>query len=76
MDNVQNCDNFKGHTQKNGAAAKVIKNLFLTLRGHNIYRQQRELSEFLMSKLRSFIVRTLSHTTHIHTVIKLIPDSV
>ena len=37
-----------GYTQKNGAVSKVNKNLFLTLHGHNVHRQQRQLSKFLM----------------------------
>jgi hypothetical protein len=37
-----------GHTGKNGAVSKVIKNLFLILHGHNIHCQQRKLSTFLM----------------------------
>ena len=36
------------YTQKNGAASKVNKNLFLTLHGHNVHRQQLQLSKFLM----------------------------
>ena len=32
----------------NGAVSKVNKNLFLTLHGHNVHRQQRQLSKFLM----------------------------
>ena len=27
---------------------KLTRNLFLTLHGHNVYRQQRQLSKFLM----------------------------
>ena len=27
---------------------KLIRNLFLTLHGHNVHRQQRQLSKFLM----------------------------
>jgi hypothetical protein len=27
---------------------KLTKNLFLTLHGHNVHRQQRQLSKFLM----------------------------
>jgi len=27
---------------------KLTRNLFLTLHGHNVHRQQRQLSEFLM----------------------------
>ena len=27
---------------------KLTRNLFLTLRGHNVHRQQRQLSKFLM----------------------------
>jgi len=37
-----------GHTQRNGAVSKVKKNLFLTLHWHNVQRQQRQLSKFLM----------------------------
>ena len=29
---------------------KLTRNLFLTLHGHNLHRQQRQLSEFLMRK--------------------------
>jgi hypothetical protein len=36
------------HTQKNGAVSKVDKNLFLTLHGHDIHCQQRELPKFLI----------------------------
>jgi hypothetical protein len=39
---------YTGHTQKNGAVSKVNKNLCLTLHGHNIHRQRRQLSKFLM----------------------------
>jgi hypothetical protein len=35
------------YTQKNGAISKVDKK-FLTLRGHNVHRQQRQLSKFLV----------------------------
>jgi hypothetical protein len=38
--------------------------------------QRRQLSKFLMRQLQTFSVCTLGHTTHIHTVIKLIPDLV
>jgi hypothetical protein len=38
---------YTGHTQKNGAVSKYI-NLFLTLHGHCIDCQQRELFNFLM----------------------------
>jgi G:T-mismatch repair DNA endonuclease (very short patch repair protein) len=38
---------YAGHTQKNGAVSKVNKNVFLTLHGHNIHRQRRQLSKFL-----------------------------
>jgi hypothetical protein len=27
---------------------KLTRNLFLTLRGHNVHRQQRQMSKFLM----------------------------
>jgi hypothetical protein len=37
-----------GHTQKNGAVSKVDNNLFLTLHGHSIHCQQRELYTFLL----------------------------
>jgi hypothetical protein len=37
-----------GHNHNNGAVSKVIKNLFLTLHGHNIHCQQQELSELFM----------------------------
>ena len=36
------------YTQKNGADQKLIRNLLLTLHGHNVHRQQRKLSKFLM----------------------------
>ena len=36
-----------GYTQKNGAVSKVNKK-FLTLHGHNVHHQQRQLSKFLM----------------------------
>jgi hypothetical protein len=39
---------YTGYTQKNGAVSKVIRNLFLTFHGHNIDRQQRQLSKFLV----------------------------
>ena len=32
----------------NGAVSKVKRNLFLTLHGHNVHRQQRQLSKFRM----------------------------
>jgi hypothetical protein len=38
-----------GYTQKNGAVSKVNKKfLFLTIHEHNVHRQQRQLSKFLM----------------------------
>jgi hypothetical protein len=37
-----------GHAQKNGAVSEVDKNEFLSLHGHNLHCQQRELSKFLM----------------------------
>jgi hypothetical protein len=37
-----------GNIQKNGAVQKLMKDLFLTLDGHNIHCLQRELSKFLM----------------------------
>jgi hypothetical protein len=55
---------------------KFIRNLLFTLHGHNLHRQQRQLSKFLMHYSQSFSVCTLGHTTHIHTVIKFIPDLV
>jgi len=55
---------------------KLTRKLFLTLYGHNLHRQQRQLSKFLMRWSQSFNVCTLGHTTHLHTVIKFIPDSV
>jgi hypothetical protein len=55
---------------------RLTRNLLLTLHGHNVHRQQRQLSEFLMRYSQSFNVCTLGHTTHIHTAIKFIPDSV
>jgi hypothetical protein len=39
---------YTGHTQKNGAVSKVNKNVCLILHGHNIHRQRRQLSKFLM----------------------------
>jgi hypothetical protein len=36
------------YTQKNDAFSKVNKKLIFTLHGHNIHRQQRQLSKFLM----------------------------
>ena len=36
-----------GYIQKNGAVLKVKKK-FLTLHWHNVHRQQRQLSKFLM----------------------------
>ena len=39
---------YTGYTQKNGAVSKVNKNFFLTLHGHNVHRQQWQLSEFLI----------------------------
>jgi hypothetical protein len=39
---------YTGYTQKNGAVSKLTRNLFLTLHGHNVHRQQRQLSKFLM----------------------------
>jgi hypothetical protein len=41
-------DYYTGDVQKNGAVQKLIRNLFLTLRKHNVHRQQRQLSKFLM----------------------------
>ena len=38
---------YTGYTQKNDAVSKVNKK-FLTLHGHNVHRQQRQLSKFLM----------------------------
>jgi hypothetical protein len=55
---------------------KLIRNLLFTLHGHNLHRQQRQLSKFIMHYSQSFNVCTLGHTTHIHTVIKFISDSV
>ena len=43
-----NQEDHTGYTQKNGAVSKVNKKLFLTLHGHNVHRQQRQLSMFLM----------------------------
>ena len=40
--------NNTGYTQKNGAVSKLTRDLFLTLHGHNVHRQQRQLSKFLM----------------------------
>jgi hypothetical protein len=34
--------------QKKSAVSKVDKNLFITLHGHNLHCQQRELSKFIM----------------------------
>jgi len=31
---------FTGYTQTNGVVSKVNKNIFLTLHGHNVHRQQ------------------------------------
>jgi hypothetical protein len=39
---------YTGYTQNNDAVSKVNKKLFLTLHGHNIHRQERQLSKFLM----------------------------
>ena len=41
---------YTGYTKKNGAVSfqKLTRNLFLTLHGHNVHRQQRQLSKFLM----------------------------
>jgi hypothetical protein len=39
---------YTGHTQKNGAVSNVNKNVFLTLHGHNLHRQLRQLSKFLI----------------------------
>ena len=36
------------YTQKNGAILKLTRNLFLTLHGHNVHRQQQQLPKFLM----------------------------
>ena len=37
------------YTQKNGAVSKVNKKcIFFTLHGHNVHRQQQQLSKFLM----------------------------
>ena len=38
---------YTGYTQKNGTVSKDNKK-FLTLHGHNVHRQQRQLSKFLM----------------------------
>jgi hypothetical protein len=39
---------YTGRTQKNDAFSNLTINLFLTLHGHNVHRQQQQLSEFLM----------------------------
>ena len=44
---------YTGYTQKNGAVSKVNKK-FVTLHGHNVHRQQRQLSKFL-TLYRQFI---------------------
>ena len=46
---------YTGYTQKNGAVSKVNKK-FLTLHGHNVHRQQRQLSKFLM-RYQQFVSR-------------------
>jgi len=38
---------YTGYTEKNGAVSKVNKK-FLTLHGHNVHRQQQQLSKFLI----------------------------
>ena len=43
------CSDIQGiHKKKNGAVSNITKNVFLTLHGHNVHRQQRQLSKFLM----------------------------
>jgi hypothetical protein len=39
---------YTAHTQKNGAVSNFIKKCISHATGHNIYRQQRELSKFLI----------------------------
>ena len=39
---------YTGYTQRMVRFQKVTRNLFLTLHGHNVHRQQRKLSKFLM----------------------------
>jgi len=66
-----------GYTQKNGAVSKVNKKFI-----SHLTRAQRtpsavatvQVSHALITILQC--VCTLGHTTHIHTVIKCIPDSV
>ena len=45
---TKSINKYTGYTQKNGAVLKLTRNLFLTLHGHNVHRQQRHLSKFLM----------------------------
>ena len=39
---------YRGYTQKNGADSKVNKKFISHLHGHNVHRQQQQLSKFLM----------------------------
>jgi len=39
---------YTGYTQKNGAVSKVNKTFISHLTGHNVHRQQQQLSKFLM----------------------------
>jgi hypothetical protein len=41
-------NNIQGVHKRMVRVQKLTRNLFLTLHGHNLYRQQRQLSKFLM----------------------------
>ena len=45
---LQQIRNIQGMLKRMVQFQKLTRNLFLTLHGHNVHRQQRQLSKFLM----------------------------